>query len=164
MNRLIKVLTLALTLVSAGFLANISFAADALEEIVVTAQKRSESEQTVPIAITALTTQDLNNAGVDSITDLTMVAPGLQLERTAIFATPYVRGVGSNATGPGNDPSVATYMDGVYLSSKSANLFDLYNIERVEVLKGPQGTLFGRNATGGAINIVTRNPTDTPEA
>lgn len=155
------------SVLAAGLSVQVSFAdgTEPLGEIIVTAQKRSESLETVPISITALTANTLESANVVTVSDLTALTPGLQAQRTAgVFSTPYIRGVGSNSSLVGDDSSVATYLDGVYLSSKYGNLFDLYNIERVEVLKGPQGTLFGRNATGGAINVVTKDPSDQPEA
>src|SRR3546814_10514331 len=81
---------------------------------------------------------------------------------TTLFRS--LRGVGSNLADPTSEPSVATYVDGVYISSPQANFFSFNNIERIEVLKGPQGTLFGRNATGGVIQVVTRDPSQTPPA
>jgi iron complex outermembrane receptor protein len=98
--------------------------------------------------------------------DLESIVPGLVSAPGAVagaFFTPYIRGVGSNSTSWGNDPSVATFIDGVYQSDKAANLFDFNDVDHIEVLKGPQGTLFGRNATGGAINIVSRKPSFTPK-
>src|SRR3546814_10676097 len=81
---------------------------------------------------------------------------------TTLFRS--LRGVGSNLADPTSEPSVATYVDGVYISSPQANFFSFNNIERIEVLKGPQGTLFGRNATGGVIQVVTLHPSQTPSA
>src|SRR3546814_136184 len=88
----------------------------------------------------------------------------LQINQTSNFGSIYLRGVGSNLADPTSEPSVATYVDGVYISSPQANFFSFNNIERIEVLKGPQGTLFGRNATGGVIQVVTRDPSQTPSA
>jgi iron complex outermembrane receptor protein len=79
-------------------------------------------------------------------------------------ATPFIRGVGTTVNSVGNEASVATYVDGVYISSINAQLFELYNIDRIEVLKGPQGALFGRNATGGVIQVITKDPSFTPSA
>jgi len=134
-----------------------------IAEVIVTAQRREESLQKVPIAVTAVSPAALETAGVVSSLDLPRVAPGLTTAPTvanAIFV-PYLRGVGSNSPATGNDSSIAVYIDGVYQSDKLANIFDFADIQRIEVLKGPQGTLFGRNATGGAINIVTLQPKDT---
>ena len=132
-----------------------------VQEIIVTAQKRSERLSKVPIAITAVTGDTLATARVISSGDLGQVVPGLVTNggaNTGNFWLPYIRGVGSNATGLGNNSSVATYLDGVYQPASTPNITDFSDIERIEVLKGPQGTLFGRNATGGAINIITREP------
>jgi len=134
-----------------------------ISELIVTAQRREERLQDVPIAVTAVTPAALATAGVSSSLDLPRVAPGLTTAPTvanAIFV-PYLRGVGANSPATGNDSSISVYIDGVYQSDKLANIFDFADIERIEVLKGPQGTLFGRNATGGAINIVTLQPKET---
>ena len=134
-------------------------ARDVLEQIVVTAQKRSENLQDIPIAITALTSQQLDRYRIESPMDLTYATPGLNFSQTAVFAQPYIRGVGTDSFAPGNEASVATYVDGVYIASMNAAIFGLNDVERIEVLKGPQGTLYGRNTTGGLVNIVTRTPT-----
>ncbi len=138
-------------------------AAPGLEEIVVTAQKRSENLQKVPISVTAVTALTLAQSNVSSTFGLEVAVPGLVTYQAGQSFEPYIRGVGSNLAAIGSESSVATYIDGVYLSSKAAAIFDLSTIERIEVLKGPQGTLFGRNATGGAISVVTKNPTNDLE-
>ncbi|MEJ7935753.1 TonB-dependent receptor [Sphingobium sp. AN558] len=129
-----------------------------LEDIVVTAQKRSENLQDVPIAVSAVTEQALTNANIRSTTGLQVAVPGLVAYQTVTSFQPFIRGVGSNISSVAYESPVAVYLDGVYLSSKSSAIFDLGTIERIEVIKGPQGTLFGRNATGGAVNVVTRRP------
>jgi iron complex outermembrane receptor protein len=131
-----------------------------LPEILVTAQRREENQQKVPIAITTIEPSAIATAGVFNSLDLPRIAPGVTTSPTAAnsFFIPYIRGVGSNSPATGNDSSIAVYIDGVYQSDKSANILEFNSIERMEVLKGPQGTLFGRNATGGAINIITRKP------
>ncbi|WP_419825599.1 TonB-dependent receptor [Sphingomonas sp.] len=134
-----------------------------VQDIIVTAERRSARLQSVPISITAVTGPALVAAGVRSTADLAQVTPGLVLP-TGISGgpvlQPFIRGIGSTSTLPGIEASVATYVDGVYSSDKFLNVIDLANIERVEVLKGPQGTLYGRNATGGAINIITQKPSE----
>lgn len=134
-----------------------------LEEVVVTAQKRSENAQDVPIAISAFSEEKLDAFGIQSTADLPSITPGLTITGSAGFNLIYLRGIGTSAFIPSFDPSVATYVDGIYVPSQQATLTDLGGVERVEVLKGPQGTLFGRNSTGGAISVVTKSPRVDPE-
>jgi iron complex outermembrane receptor protein len=129
-----------------------------LEDIVVTAQRRSERLQDVPISVNAITSEAMVNRGVTNSFDLQSVVPGLSMSRVSTIATPYLRGVGTDGGNPNNEQSVATYVDGVYYAAPFGNLYSFNNIERIEVLKGPQGTLFGRNATGGVVQIITRRP------
>ena len=132
-----------------------------LEEIVVTAQRRSEKLQDVPITVDVLTDESALKAHVwDNMTLQTQV-PGLVTSRENTGATLYLRGVGTVAA-PGVENAVAQYVDDVYIDGFAGNILSFNNIDRVEVLKGPQGTLFGRNATGGVINIVTKNPSADP--
>lgn len=134
----------------------------AIEDIVVTAQRRSENLQNVPISITAVTATKLKDIGVLTTADVTLISPGLQFQQGLGQASPFIRGIGSQSLGPGFESSVATYVDGVYVASGVGSIMSLNNIERIEVLKGPQGTLFGRNTTGGLIHVITRDPTFTP--
>lgn len=129
-----------------------------LQEIIVTAQKRSENLQNVPIAVTALTAATLDRNRVLSTRDLQFLTPSLVYNQAANNAQPFLRGIGSDLVGPNLDASVATYIDGVYVSNNSGTVTSLLGIDRVEVLEGPQGTLFGRNAVGGAISIYTLTP------
>jgi iron complex outermembrane receptor protein len=131
-----------------------------LEEIVVTAQRTAQNLQSVPIAVTALSAKALEQQGVVGTIDLTSAVPGLVLAKSTFTVQPFLRGVGNSSIIPGSEPSVATYVDGIYQTSANGLLFSFNNIDRIEVLKGPQGTLFGRNATGGLIQIVTRDPTE----
>jgi iron complex outermembrane recepter protein len=133
-----------------------------LEEIVVTAQKRSQSEQDVPIAISAFTARDMQNLGIKTTQDLQRVTPGFVLSSNVHFAQPYIRGIGNSTLTIGSDSSVATIVDGVYLTRPVAAFQQFLDIERVEILKGPQGTLYGRNATGGVINVVSEPPSPQP--
>jgi len=132
--------------------------ATGLEEIIVTAQRREQNLQDVPIAISAITSSIAEKIGIVDIASLKQMVPGFTFNRQAAGAQPFVRGVGNPSTSIGNEPSVALYMDDQYLPTSYAAIFDFNNIESVEVLKGPQGTLFGRNATGGVVHIHTRNP------
>jgi len=139
--------------------------AGALADIVVTAQRRSENLQRVPIAVTALTPQTLAIAGIADTSELKNLTPGLNFNANlGGFGQPRIRGVGTTATGPGIENPVATYIDGVYIATSAGALLSLNDIEQVAVLKGPQGTLFGRNATGGLIQVTTREPSVTPHA
>lgn len=131
----------------------------ALEEIVVTANRREQALQDVPISVTALSGESLAQAGVARTEDLTQVTPGLTFSRLNAVFQPQIRGVGARGGGPGDESTVAIYVDGVYQPESSTASFDLLKVQRVEVLRGPQGTLFGRNATGGLINVITPDPT-----
>jgi len=132
-----------------------------LEEVTVTAQKRSESAQDVPIAMSAFSAKGLSDMGVSNTQDLQMVTPSFVFSNTSVVAQPYLRGVGSRLTFSGLDPSVATYVGERYVPRASGNIFELGpDVERVEVLKGPQGTLFGRNVTGGAVRVIKKDVDD----
>jgi iron complex outermembrane receptor protein len=131
------------------------------ETIIVTAQRRPERPEDVPIFLTALSGEDLDRKQATDMASLGKVVPSLVMTRSGAFTQPFLRGVGKRST-LGVENSVATYLDGVYLASSISALLDLRGVERVEVLNGPQGTLFGRNTTGGVIQVVTRNP--TPDA
>ncbi|MDX2221794.1 MAG: TonB-dependent receptor [Rhodospirillaceae bacterium] len=131
-----------------------------VEEIIVTAQKRAESIQEVPISIVALSGDQLARTNQTDILALAGRTPTLQYSQAGGEAQIYIRGVGSNLLAVGSDPSVAIHLDGVYLGRPNMGLNQFLDVERVEVLRGPQGTLYGRNATGGTINIVSRMPTD----
>lgn len=137
-------------------------AAPSLSEIVVTAQRRREDLQKVPLSVTAVTADSLEKSGITSTSELLNVVPGLTINPQVKGGVPFVRGVGSQDTNAGNETAVAMYVDGAYYMDVTGILFPLNNIERVEVLKGPQGTLFGRNATGGLINVITRDPESRP--
>ncbi len=135
-----------------------------LEEIVVTAQRRSQRLQNVPIAVSAFSARSLRASGVTTVKDLAQVVPSLQVSNTAGVYLPFIRGVGNGAAGTvGNESSVATYIDDVYYTRLSSAYLTLGSIDRVEVLNGPQGTLFGRNSSGGAIQMFTKDPGQKPE-
>jgi len=131
-----------------------------VEEIVVTAQKREENLQDVPITINAFSGEKLDAFGVESTADLQKITPGLTYTYAYGYSVIFIRGVGTDAFLPNADPSVATYIDGINIGPSQGKQDTLGPVKRVEVLKGPQGTLFGRNATAGAINIVTEDPPD----
>ena len=138
-----------------------------LEEIVVTAQKRDENLQKAPIAISAFTAATIARTGVTNIADLAMKAPNVTFKFTAPIsgasnaATVFIRGIGQSDFALTTDPGVGVYVDGVYLSRSVGGVLDVLDLERVEVLRGPQGTLFGRNTIGGAISLISKKPSFT---
>ncbi len=136
-------------------------ATDEIGDIIVTAQKRSENLQRVPIVITAISGPQLATAGVTSLATLNTVAPGYNSRNVSGAFQPYLRGIGTSSNVVENP--VALYIDGVYIPQQREGIRELPDIEQVAVLKGPQGTLFGRNATGGVIQITTRAPSQATE-
>jgi iron complex outermembrane receptor protein len=133
-------------------------------EIIVTANKRAENIQDVPITITAVSGEALADSGVKSLQDLTTLVSGYVGPGDIGFQSPHLRGVGSQVSSPGLENSVALYVDGIYIGATSPALLRLNNVAQIEVLKGPQGTLFGRNTTGGLVHVQTRNPSQDFEA
>jgi iron complex outermembrane receptor protein len=154
----------AVSLTSSGVRAQTASAGpDQIEEIVVTAQKREQNLQKIPISVTAVTGESLEARGIADVSSFAQATSGLQLgQGTAGVVVPFLRGVGTSATNLGAESSVAVYADGVYFSRLPAGFFSLSDVERVEVLKGPQGTLFGRNSSAGVIQIITKDPSQTP--
>ena len=146
-------------LLCAGLAASASAATETiLEEVIVTAERRAASLQDVPIAITAFSAEQLDQSGLQTTVDLQYRTPGLVFTTNAALGQPYIRGIGTDIINVGTDPSVAVHVDGVYQTRATASIQDMFDIDRVEVVRGPQGTLYGRNATGGAINVLTREP------
>jgi iron complex outermembrane receptor protein len=135
-------------------------AQDQLADIIVTAQRREESLQKVPVAVTAIGAEQLDQLRVTNVRNLAGLAPSLQINTQGLQSNPtiIIRGVASGTSNNAVDPKVGIYLDGVYIGRTVGSIFDLSDIQRVEVLRGPQGTLFGRNATSGAISLVTAAP------
>lgn len=133
-----------------------------LEEIQVFAQKRTESVQSVPIAVTTVSATDIANWRLDDSTDLQNVTPNLTIGSVYQGTTPQItlRGVGVNDGIETTSPSVGTYIDQLYMGNASAAVMQVFDMGRVEILRGPQGTLYGKNTNGGAINLYTQRPTD----
>ncbi|MAZ89940.1 MAG: TonB-dependent receptor [Cellvibrionaceae bacterium] len=131
-----------------------------LEEITVVAEKRSESLQDLSQAVTAMSDDDLDNKNVGSFVDLSAIAPGVTVSKNEGFKTIVsIRGLGNEANQNATaNPSVSFHMDGVYIASPFAMQTDFIDVDRIEVLRGPQGTLFGQNSTGGAINVLSKKP------
>lgn len=145
---------------------NLEEKAKALEVISVTAQKRTESIQEVPISITAINGVELEKRGSANLVEIGNFAPNVQLDSGAFLTgssqilTGFIRGIGQNDAAASLEPGVGVYVDGVYLARSVGANVDLLDVQRIEVLKGPQGTLFGRNTIGGALNIITSKPSD----
>lgn len=134
---------------------------EVLEAVTVTAQRREQKLQDVPVAVTAFNAQQLEARGIENILDLNSLSPGLQISQTAATSTIsqiFIRGIGEINPAIFWDTGVGIYLDGVYIGKSQGSVFDAVDLERVEVLRGPQGTLYGRNTIGGAINLVTRKP------
>ncbi|MCG8589144.1 MAG: TonB-dependent receptor [Proteobacteria bacterium] len=140
-------------------------AREEIEAIIVTAQKRSQRVQDVPISLTAITSTFLEDSGTTSFVDLEQYAPNLQITPStdARSTVIRIRGIGSVGTNAGIDPSVGVFIDGVYQGRAGMSISDLLDIERVEVLRGPQGTLYGKNTAAGAINVISKRPAFDPE-
>ena len=132
--------------------------------IIVTAQRRAERLEDVPISITAVSSAKLEAANITSFSEIGSISPGTIISQQGPFYLPAIRGITTQSITSGQENNIATYVDGVYQANKVGLNFDFNNIEGIEILKGPQGTLFGRNATGGAILVKTLDPGDEPEA
>ena len=131
---------------------------DVIEEIIVTAQRRSERLQDVPIAVTAVSPQQIEDLNLVTVKDVQLITPGLTFESGYNYAQPFIRGVGTSNPTPGIESAVATYVDGAYVTRAIAGLTDMFDMAGVQVIKGAQGTLWGRNATGGALLYTTADP------
>src|SRR5690606_10842329 len=133
-----------------------------IEEIVVTARRQSESLQTTPVAVTALTETMLQVKQIETIESVQYSTPNLNIStnspNSSGFAFLAIRGQSNLGGGASNDPAIGVYVDGVYIARPGGSLLDLIDTRQVEVLRGPQGTLFGRNTTGGALNISSNEP------
>lgn len=165
MNRFLRIVwlfALMLILSPVGALwAEESEATLVFEEIVVTARKREETAQSVPIPITALSGEVLEARNIIEIKDLEKLSPNTSIQYSAVNGTAsevFIRGIGQVNWAATQDPKIGIYVDGVYLSRPQGGLFDLWDVERVEILRGPQGTLFGRNTTAGLIHVVNKKP------
>ena len=141
-----------------------TYTATTLETVVVTAQRRSEDLQKVPVAVSAFSERDLEARQVTETVDIARMVPNMIGHHNVGVGsanTYYLRGLGSTESIPTFDPPVGTYVDDVYIARQNMNNFSFFDVDHVEVLRGPQGTLFGRNTTGGAINVVLKKPEDT---
>jgi iron complex outermembrane receptor protein len=168
-----RAMTSALGLFGALALAPAAFAQDTTssdtgastgDEIVVTAQRREELSRDVPISVTTLGNQQLAVANVNTLSDTAKLTPGLRFDSQGPASQPTIRGVGTAITTSGGGPNVGTYVDGFFQSNTYVSDFQLMRVQSIQVLKGPQGTLFGRNTTGGAILVTTADPSTDPSA
>ena len=161
MNRRIKLLlSSAIVACVAGTAASAQTqGSNMIEELVVTAQKREESLQDVPVAVSAFTDETRDIVGIRSIQDFATFTPGLSFNAGSDRMS--LRGVGRLTNVLGSDPGVAVYADGFYTASNSEAAKSTLFVDRVEILRGPQGTLYGRNSIGGAINVISKRPDDT---
>ncbi len=136
-----------------------------LEEVVVTAQRRTQALQDVPLTVQVVNNDLISDVGAEDMNDLNGFVPGLVVSGDSPTQPKYqIRGIQTSDFGVGTDSAVGVYVDGVYSARSGAALLAFNDIERIEVLKGPQGTLFGRNSAAGAISIVTRKPADEFDA
>ena len=164
-------LVLATSALATAFLATAgasttAYAQEAIEEIVVTAQKRDQTLQEVPLAVSVLQSENIDAAFSNGIEELQQLVPSLSFRKgnTTRNSALTVRGIGTISFSIAAEPSVSTVVDGVVLGRSGQAFSDLYDLERIEVLRGPQGTLFGKNASAGVLNITTKRPTDEFEA
>ncbi len=162
-NALVKSLLLSAAFIGASpsFAQEEGTSADGLGDIIVTAQKRAENIQDVPIAISAVGSEYLESRGISSIDGLGTIAPNVKIERAPSSKTITQIAIrGSVTINPAItwEPAVGLYLDGVYIAKAQGSIFDIADLERVEVLRGPQGTLYGRNALAGAINLISKKP------
>lgn len=147
--------------VTASLAPILAFAQDGVADIVVTAQKREQNLQDVPVSITALSSDTIQSNRIRQVTDISAIAPNLTVRASAggsNIPQYSLRGTYTFGSAVGTDKGVALYIDGVYVQASAASIFEFADVDRIEVLKGPQGTLFGRNSTGGAVSILTRDP------
>ncbi len=155
--RLPALFMLSLCVLSSNTLAQSS---TTLEEVIVTAQKKEESIQDAAIDISVLSDDDILNYGIMDISGVALSTPGITFQNTGVWAQVYLRGVGTRVSQAGLDTGVATYLDDRYVGRQSGIMYSMTDVERIEVLKGPQGVLYGRNSTGGAIRVITKEVSD----
>src|SRR6187399_3038938 len=133
---------------------------EGVAEVVVTASKREQNLQEASVAVTAVGSDRLTTGQVNNIQDLQTIVPSVNFGSDFNQAKIFIRGVGANTSTTGSSTGVAFHVDGAYVARAEAQLTSLFDVKRIEVLRGPQGTLYGRNAVGGSINVITAGPTD----
>ncbi len=156
---------IAASMLSVSSATQVNAQAAMLEEIIVTAERRAESLQQTPMSVTAFTGDMVSQGGITSMEDIAVQTPNFKMTSFNITEPQlYLRGIGTTNDSAGSDPAVAVFIDDVYIGRPSGTSTDLYDLERIEVLRGPQGTLYGRNSAGGAVNIFTKKPQQEFEA
>jgi iron complex outermembrane receptor protein len=135
-----------------------------IEEVVVTAERRAQSIQDVPLSVAAISGEDVRVGKITGLNDIAFKTPGLTFNQFNVGEPRiYIRGIGNSSDSAASDPAVGVFLDDVYIGRTGGIGFDLYDLERIEILRGPQGTLYGKNTNGGAINIVTSKPSEERE-
>ena len=158
-SHVLSPLALAISIASVPAIAQGELEEFALEEVVVTAQKRAQSLQDVPISVSAVGGEKLAEAGIENLQDLSAYVPNLKIVEGGLVPQMYIRGIGSGAN-QGFEQSVGTYSDGIYMGRSLQSRGSFLDLERVEVLRGPQSILFGQSSIAGAISLVSAKPTD----
>jgi iron complex outermembrane receptor protein len=161
----LRILALVIALTAPGLTSLAAEDEGGLEEIIVTAQKRVQRMQDVPISISAISDEDIRKFSMQNLSDIADAIPNVQMQANGGFGpsqdlTVNIRGIGGGTFFAYTDPRVAMYIDGVYMGRLQGAVLDLLDLERVEVLRGPQGTLFGKNSLGGAVSVVSKRPHD----
>ncbi|TCO76674.1 TonB-dependent receptor [Chromatocurvus halotolerans] len=135
-----------------------------LEEVLVTAERRTQSINDVPLSVVALSGSDIEVGKISNLNDVAFRTPGLTFNQFNVGEPRiYIRGIGNSSDSAASDPAVGVFLDEVYIGRTGGVGFDLFDLERIEILRGPQGTLYGKNTNGGAINIVTSRPSQETE-
>ena len=153
----------ALLICAIGLLGSAAVAQERLDEVIVTATKRAESIMDVPVSVTAISGEQIQNLGIADMEDLSLFVPNFEINSASILPNLYMRGLGGGAT-HSIEQSVGRFVDGVYIGRAAINLHGFMDVASVEVLRGPQGTLFGKNTVGGALIMNTAAPTDSFES
>jgi iron complex outermembrane receptor protein len=148
----------AILAAAAAALPTAALAQEKLEEVIVTAERRAVDIQKTPLSVVALSGADLDSSTIQSTIDLQYRTTGFVFKTNTVLGQPYIRGVGSDIISAAADASVATFVDDVYQTRATASIVEFYDLDRVELIKGPQSTLFGRNVTGGAVRLFSKRP------
>ena len=165
MNQLKRKKIVQAMLLAPMFFSSASFAQQRLEEIIVTAERRTTSIQDVPLSVAAIGGDDVRMGKITDLNDVAFKVPGVTFNEFNVGEPRiYIRGIGNSSDSAASDQAVGVFLDEVYIGRTGGIGFDLFDLERIEILRGPQGTLYGKNTNGGAINVVTRRPSQDNEA